>query len=113
MGYVEGLNDARTPLENFFSLLLFRDENQHPRRVFFGHAGKPSGSTAGGNSWEDGSTADLDGAKTVRGILHRQKGKDTWNLFAQGTTIRQIQPVADRKARKLFEDWAEHQGEVF
>ena len=99
--------------QGYSSSSLFRNEDQHPRRVFFGHVRKPSGSTAGGNSWEDGSTADLDGAKTVGGILHREKGKDTWNLFAQWTAIRQIQRVADRKARKLFEDWAEYHWEIF
>jgi hypothetical protein len=36
-GYVEGLNNARTLLAGFFSLLLFRHENQHPRRAFFDH----------------------------------------------------------------------------
>jgi hypothetical protein len=80
LGYVEGLNDARTPLADFFSLLLFRYENQHPWRTLFGHVGEPSGGTAGGKSREDSSTANLNGAETIEGILHRVEGEDSRNL---------------------------------
>ncbi len=73
---------ARTPLADFFSLLLFWYEDQHPGRAFFDHVRKPSGGTAGGSSWKDGSTANLNGPKTIGGVLHRVKGEDSWNLSA-------------------------------
>jgi hypothetical protein len=79
-GYVEGLNDARTLLAGFFSILLFRHENQHPRRTLFGHVGEASGGTAGGKSREDSSTANLNGAETIEGILPRVEGEDSRNL---------------------------------
>lgn len=82
LGYVECLNDARTPLANFFSLLLFRHEDQHPGRAFFDHVRKTSGSTAGGNSWKDGSTANLNGSEPIGRVLRREKRKDSWNLPA-------------------------------
>ena len=49
-GYVEDLNDARTLLTGFFSILLFRHEDQHPRRALFHHVSEPSRGTAGGKS---------------------------------------------------------------
>ena len=61
---------------------LFWYEDQHPRRALFDHVGKPSGGTAGGQSREDGSTANLNGAETIGGVLLRMKGKDSWNLSA-------------------------------
>ena len=72
LGYVEGLNDARTPLANFFSLLLFRHEDQHPWGAFFNHVRKPSGGTAGGNTWKDASPTNLNGAETIGEILSRE-----------------------------------------
>jgi hypothetical protein len=81
-GYVEDLNDARTLLAGFFSILLFRHEDQHPWRAFFDHVRKPSGGTAGGNSWKDGSTANLNGAETVGGGLRREQGENSWDFSA-------------------------------
>jgi hypothetical protein len=71
LGYVEVLNDARTPLANFFSLLLFRHENQHPWGAFFNHVRKPSGGTAGGNTWKGPSPTNLNGAETIGEMLSR------------------------------------------
>jgi hypothetical protein len=79
---VEGLNDARTPLANFFSLLLFRHEDQHPWRAFFDHVGEPSGGTAGRNSWKDGPTANLNGPEPIGRVLRWEKWKNSWNLPA-------------------------------
>jgi len=82
LGYVEGLNDARTPLANFFSLLLFRHEDQHPWRAFFDHVRKPSSGTTGGDSWKDGASANLNGAETVGGGLRREQGEDSRDFSA-------------------------------
>jgi hypothetical protein len=65
-----------------FQLGLFRHEDQHPRRAFFDHVRKPSGGTTGGNSWENGSTANLNGPETIGGILRWGEGEDSWNLSA-------------------------------
>ena len=75
-------SDARTMLADFFSLLLFRYEDQHPRRAFFDHIGKPSCGTAGGSSWENRSPANLNGPKAIGGILRREKGKHVGDLPA-------------------------------
>ena len=82
LGYVEGLNDARTPLANFFSLLLFRHEDQHPGRAFLDHVRKTPGGTAGGDPRKDGSSANLNGPEPIRRVLLMEKGKDSWNLPA-------------------------------
>ena len=66
-------------LANCFSLLLFRYEDQHPRRALFGHVGEPSCSTAGGKSREDRSPANLNGAETIEGSLRRMEGKNPRN----------------------------------
>ena len=95
--YVEGLNDAR-PLHgrrrvlarlgradeknDFFSILLFWHEDQHPGRAFFDHVRKTSSGTAGGDSWQDSSTANLNGPETIGRALRREKGKHSWNLPA-------------------------------
>ncbi len=94
---VEGLNDARTPhgkrrvsarrgwageKSDFFSLLLFRHEDQHPWRAFFDHVGETPGGTAGGDSWKDGPTANLNGPEPIGRVLRREKRKDSWNLPA-------------------------------
>ena len=87
LGYVEVLNDARTPhgkrrvsprrgwageKSDFFSVLLFRHEDQHPWGAFVNHVRKPSGSTAGGNTWKDASPTNLNGAETIGEILSRE-----------------------------------------
>ena len=82
LGYVEGLNDARTPLANFFSLLLFRHEDQHPWRAFFDHVRKPFSGATGGNPWKDGPSANLNGAETVGGGLRREQREDSWDFSA-------------------------------
>jgi len=66
---------ARPQLVSFFSILLFRHKDQHPRRAFFDHIGKPSSGTTGGNLWEDGPSANLNGAETVGGGLRREQGE--------------------------------------
>jgi hypothetical protein len=66
----------------FFSLLLFRHKDQHPRRAFFDHVRKPSRGTTGGDSWEDGSSANLNGAETIGGGLRREQGEDSWDFSA-------------------------------
>ena len=76
-GYVEGLNDARTKLAGFFSILLFRHEDQHPRRAFFDHVRKPSSGTTGRDSRKDGSSANLNGTETIGGGLRREQGEDS------------------------------------
>jgi len=78
----EGHLAAPPMLADFFSLLLFRYEDQHPRRGLFDHVRKPSGGTTGGNSWENGSTANLNGPETIGGILCWGEGEDSWNLSA-------------------------------
>ena len=80
--HVEDLNDARTSLANFFRLLLFRHEDQHPWRAFFNHVGETSSGTAGGNSWKDGATANLNGPEPIGRGLRGEKGKDSWNMPA-------------------------------
>src|SRR6185295_13916497 len=77
--------DAPCPMQgrseqDFFSILLFRHEDQHPRRAFFDHVRKTSSGTAGGNPWKDGSTANLNGSETIGSVLCGEKGKDAWNL---------------------------------
>jgi len=102
-GYVEGLNDARTPhgkrrvsdfgelsraarrgwageKSDFFSILLFRYEDQHPRRALFGHIREPSCGTAGGKSREDSSTTNLNGAEAIEGSLRGVEGEDPRDL---------------------------------
>jgi hypothetical protein len=79
-GYVEGLNDARTLLAGFFSILLFRYEDQHPRRALVGHVREPSCGIAGGKSREASSTADLNGAESVEGSLRRVEGENPRDL---------------------------------
>jgi hypothetical protein len=69
-------------LANFFSLLLFRHEDQHPGRAFFDHVSKPSSGTTGGDSWKDGSSANLNGAETIGGGWRREQGGDSWNFPA-------------------------------
>jgi hypothetical protein len=94
---VGSLNNARTPhgkrrvsarrgwageKSDFFSLLLFRHEDQHPWRAFFNHVRKTSGGTAGGNPWKDGPTENVNGPETIGRVLRGEKGKDSWNLPA-------------------------------
>jgi len=61
---------------------LFWHEDQHPRRALFDHVRKPSGGTAAGNSWKDGSASNLNGPETIGGVLRRVKGEDSWNFSA-------------------------------
>jgi len=56
----------------FQSSGLFRHEDQHPWGAFFNHVRKPSGGTAGGNTWKDASPTNLNGAETIGEILSRE-----------------------------------------
>jgi hypothetical protein len=63
-------------------MALFWYEDQHPGRGFLHHVRKTSCGIAGGNSWKDGSTANLNGAETIGGVLRGVKREDSWNLSA-------------------------------
>lgn len=82
-----GKGEARTKPVGLLSFLLFWNEDQHPGRGFFHHVGEPPRGTAGGNSWEDGSTANLNGAEAIARVLCWEKGEHSWHFPAQGAAV--------------------------
>jgi hypothetical protein len=88
LGYVEGLNDARTLLADFFSILLGIDqivlEGAHGRTLAFGPGRLESGSSA-----KDGGTMILTGHRDTHfQFLERlHGGKPSWYKLEQGSGI--------------------------